>query len=479
MIRYKTVLNALGKIILIVAAAMLLPLFWSLLTGGPDFWAIFFTFLIMAASGGTLVYFMKPEDTIRTREGYLIVTACWLAIVLFGTLPYLFAGTFNNFTDAFFESMSGFTTTGASILGNVETLSPEMLLWRSLTQWLGGLGVVVLFVALMARIDTGGAIMFRAELAGPFTKRLTSRIDDNAKILWFCYLVLTVFLVILLRCGGMTLHDALCHSFSTISTGGFSTKNNGIAYYDSTYLKWVLTIFMFIAGMSYFLLYKVLVKRDGHFFKNEEFRLYFTLVFIVSLLIFINLRFFYGDQVSLVNVVFQTTSQLTTTGFNYLNYDSWPAFSHVLLLILMMVGACYTSSSGSLKIGMYLLLWKNFRAVLFRMLHPQALTEVKLNGKVVKETVIIRALQYFAIFVVTLFLGAAALAATDLPFHEAMTGAMAAISNNGPASGVLGPLGNYSTVSLAGKWILSALMLLGRLEFYTVLILFMPSFWKH
>lgn len=479
MIRFKTVFNAIGKIILIVAGAMLLPLLWSLITGGPDFWALFIPFLIMVALGGFLAFYVKPEDSIRTREGYLIVTSCWLVIIFLGSLPYVFSGAFPSYSDALFESVAGFTTTGASVLADVTRLSPELLLWRSLTQWLGGLGVVVLFVALLTRMDTGGTIMFKAELAGPFTERITSHIDDSAKILWVCYMVLTAALVALLYLGDMTLHEALCHGFSTISTGGFSTRNEGIAYFDSMYIKWVLIVFMFVAGMSYALLYKVIIKRDGHFFKNEEFRLYFIIVVFVTLLVFVTLYFFYEQEdVGLGDIAFQVVSQLTTTGFTYMNYDVWPAFAHVLMLVLMMIGACYTSSSGSLKIGMYLLLAKNVRTVLFRMLHPQALTEVKINGKVVKDEVVIKALQYFFLFVISIFIGAIALSATGLSFHEAMTGAMAAVTNNGPGSGAMGPLGNYSEVTAAGKWILSTLMLLGRLEFYTVLIVFIPSFWK-
>lgn len=481
MIRFNCVLNALGKILLIVGAALLLPTVWSLFETETNTIAFLLTILICLFCGGIFVFSTKEKMHIRAKEGFLIVTLSWITVSIIGALPYYINGIFPDFVSAFFEAMSGFTTTGASALTDVESLPTSFLIWRSTTQWLGGLGVIVLFVAILSQADTGGLTMLRAELSGPFNEKISAKIQDAAIYLWLTYSALTAICVILLLFGGMKLADALCFSFSAISTGGFATLNDSVGGFHSAYIEWVITAFMFIGGISLPLIYKSFVNRSPNtLIKNEEFRLYFVVAFIISIIVTIDLMLHmegaFSQNVRLA--MFQVVSQLTTTGFCTADFDQWPATSFTILICIMMIGASYSSTAGSIKMGTYLLSYKSLKSQFFRMLHPRALTEIRINGKAVPDKTVMKVLQFAFLFFVLTFLGAIALSMAGLPFKEAVTGAMSAISNNGPGTGSIGPAGNYAAVSTAGKLILSALMLLGRLEIYTVLIVFTPAFWR-
>lgn len=463
-----------------VGIMLLFPFIVSFFTGRADTVAFLITIIIMGAVGGCCML-MKSEGNIRAKESYVIVTFGWILVSLIGSLPYVFAGVFPDYSSAFFETMSGFTTTGSTALTDVEALSPELLLWRAMTQWLGGLGVVVLFVAILSQVSTGGQSMVRAELSGPYNEKITSHIKDSAMILWGIYLALTIILTILLLFGGMNLLDAVCHSFSTMATGGFSTKNASVAAFDSAYIEWVITIFMFVAGISYPLIYRALANRSlltiG---KNEEFRLYAGVAIASIIFVVVDLMLHwhgsFGDN--LRSAAFNSVSLLTTTGFASENFDVWPAAAHVLMMCLMMIGGCYSSTSGSIKSGTYLLSYKSLKVQLFRLLHPRAMTEIKVDNKVIPERTALRVNQFFSLFFVVMFIGAILLSATGLTFAEAVTGSMTAISNSGPAMGSLGASGNFAGVTPFGKWVMSFLMLAGRLELYTVFIIFMPSFWR-
>lgn len=481
MIRIKCVLNALGKILLIVAVAMVVPLLWSLLQFDGETTSILLTMSIYVVIGLALVLLTREHETIRAKEGFLIVTLSWVVVSLIGGLLYYFSGVFDNYVSAFFETMSGFTTTGATALTNIEAVADSLLVWRSMTQWLGGLGVVVLFVAILSQVDTGGLSMLRAELPGPFNEKISSKVQDSAIILWLIYTILTAILVFCLLLGGMDLTDAVCHAFSGISTGGFSSKNISVAAFDSAYIEWVLTLFMFIGGISFPLIYKTVATRSFKtMFRNEEFRVYIVVTLVVIVMIFIDLmrNFNGGFGESLRTAAFQTVSQLTTCGFACVDYNLWPPTSFMIMVCLMMVGASYSSTSGSLKIGTYLLAYKSLTSQFFRMLHPRAMMEIKINGKTVPDKTVLKVVQFAVFFFAVAFVGALILSATGLPFTEALTGSMASISNNGAAMGALGPMGNYAAVSGFGKLVMTMMMLLGRLEIYTVLIVFVPAFWK-
>lgn len=474
-------MNALGTILLIVAVAMLVPLLWSVFTMDGEALHILMTMVIYSLAGALFVAATKGKESIRTREGYLIVTASWLLVSFIGSLPFYFSGIFPDFISCFFETMSGFTTTGGTALADIESVPESLLVWRSMTQWLGGLGVVVLFVAVLSQVDTGGLTMLRAELSGPFNEKISSKVKDSAMIMWTIYSVLTVILVLLLLLGGMSPADAVCHAFSGISTGGFSSRNLSVAYFDSVYIEGVLTLFMFIGGVSFPLMYKTFLTRTPKtLLRNEEFRVYLGVTVIVAIVICLDLLLHSSESTGncIRMAAFQTVSQLTTCGFVVGNTDLWPTTSFMIMVCLMMVGASYSSTSGSIKIGTYLLAWKSLKSQFFRMLHPRALTEIRINDKAVPDKTVTKVLQLASLFFVLAFFGAVLLSATDIPFLEALTGSMAAITNNGVAAGVFGPSGNYAAVSAFGKLVLSALMLLGRLEIYTVLIVFMPAFWR-
>ncbi len=481
MIRFGTVFNSLGKILLLVDIGLMFPLLWSIATGGEDLFSFILTALIYGVLGGGLVFFAKNDGNIRAKEGYLIVSLTWIVVSLIGALPFFLSGTFTDYSSAFFETMSGFTSTGGTAMADIEAASQELLLWRALTQWLGGLGVVVLFVAVLTQVDTGGSSMLRAELSGPLNEKVASHIQDMAIILWLIYTVLTAILTVLLMLGDMSFFDAICHAFATMATGGYSTYNDSVAHFNSPYIEWVITLFMFIAGMNYPLMYKVFVKRKFSLLrKNEEFRLYFIVVLAAILLVFLDLMINRGGNLStnLRGAAFQVVSQITTTGFVTENFDLWPTAAHVTILCLMMVGACYSSTSGSIKIGSYVIFYKSLKSQTFRLLHPRAMTQTKVNGKVVDEKTILRVLIFMLLFYLLAAVGSILLAFTGVVFDEAIAACMSAISNTGPALGSLGAVGNYSEVPAAGKWILSILMLAGRLELYTFFIIFVPAFWR-
>ncbi|HMM05609.1 MAG TPA: TrkH family potassium uptake protein [Clostridiales bacterium] len=481
MIRINCVLNALGKILLIVGAALLLPTVWSLFETETNTAAFLTTILICLISGSVLVYSTKGRRSIRAKEGFLIVTLSWITVSLIGAVPYYINGIFPDFTSAFFESISGFTTTGASNLVDVEAVPTSFLIWRSATHWLGGLGVIVLFVAILSQADTGGLTMLRAELSGPFNEKISSKVQDSAIYLWLTYTALTAICLILLLFGGLKFSDALCLSFSTIATGGFATLNDSIGGFNSVYVEWVVTAFMFIGGISIPLMYKSFVSRSPKMLvKNEEFRLYFFFIFILIVTVTVDLLLHTEESFrdGLRLAAFQSVSQLTTTGFCTDNFDLWPTASYTTLICIMLIGASYSSTSGSIKMGTYLVAYKSLKAQFFKMLHPRAMVEVRVNGKAVTDNTVMRVLQFAFLFFILMLIGAVALSLTGLPFKEAVTGSMAAMSNNGPGSGMIGPAGNYASVSPAGKWILCALMLLGRLEIYTVMIVFTPAFWR-
>ncbi|MDD4753121.1 MAG: TrkH family potassium uptake protein [Desulfitobacteriaceae bacterium] len=478
--RLRLVFSILGRILLIIGGSMVFPLLWSLYYGEPNLWPIIYAMLITILVGGIMAFFLKSNETIRQREGFAIVTLGWVLASTFGALPYLFSGTFLSFADAFFETMSGFTTTGASVLTDIEAVSHGILFWRSLTHWLGGMGIMVLLVALLSQLGGGGLQMFKAETTGPVTEKVKPRVQESAKILWTTYVILTGILVILLFFGGMSLFDALCHAFGTTATGGFSTKNLSAGYYDSAYIQWVLTIFMFASGANFALYYLALTKRINTFWHSEEFRLYLFIVAGSTLLIFINLMLKQpgGIEETFRAAAFQVTSITTTTGFMTKDFNQWPAFSKIILLLLMFVGGCAGSTGGSIKVGRLLILLKHTSVEIFKLVHPQSVRYLKVDHKTIPDAVVINTMQFFFLYIVIIGAGTAIMGALGLDIIEALTSVITAIGNVGPGLGGLGPASNFSAVPAAGKWVLSFLMLLGRLEIYTVLALLLPEVWK-
>lgn len=459
---------------------MALPLLWAVYYQGPDQAALLQSIVITLTSGLVIFAITKTKGEIRYREGFAVVTFGWLLASLFGALPFLLSGVCTTFPDAFFEAVSGFTTTGASILTDVEAIPKGILFWRSLTHWLGGMGIIVFLVALLSHLGAGANQMFRAEVPGPVAEKITPRISEAAKILWLTYLVMTVVLTALLLLFGMSFFDALCHTFGTLATGGFGIKNTSVGFYDSPAIQWSITIFMFLSGTNFALYYQALRGRNLKvFWRSDEFRFYSAVVLVATVLIAIYIRPFYDAGEPLIRTAaFQVVSIITTTGFSTTDFNYWAPAAQAILVTLMFVGGCSGSTSGSMKVGRILILLKQGALEIKKLIHPRAVFSLKMEGKSLPENLVLNVLQFFFLYIIIAILATIIMAATGLDLVSAFTSVAATLGNVGPGLGAVGPASNYAMLPSFGKILLSILMLLGRLEIYTVLVLFSISFWK-
>lgn len=432
---------------------------------------------------GIIIYFITRNykvKELRKREGYLIVTLGWLCMSFTGTLPYIISGAIPGFTDAFFETISGYTTTGATILIDIEVLPKSVLFWRSLTHWIGGMGIIVLTIAILPVLGIGGMQLFMAEAPGPTQDKLHPRIKETAKRLWYIYLFLTVAQTILLMLGGMTFFDAINHSMSTIATGGFSTKNASIAYFNSAYIQYVLVLFMFIAGTNFTLFYFFFKGRFEKIISNEEFKGYLVSVLIVSLITAFAVYSYTGLtwERAFRDALFQVTSIITTTGYITSDYTIWSPFTTILFFFLLFTGASAGSTSGGIKMVRLLILLKNSVLELKRQIHPSAVIPVRFNKKAVSDNITYNIAAFILIYLTVFGIGSLIMALIGLDFMTAIGSVAATLGNVGPGIGMVGPVNNFAHIPMLGKWFLSFFMLLGRLELFTVLILFTPYFWS-
>jgi trk system potassium uptake protein TrkH len=434
---------------------------------------------------GTALYFLtkkKKNGGLNKRDGYLVVTSGWLFMSLFGTLPYMISGEIPGFTDAFFETLSGFTTTGASILNDIESMSEGILMWRSLTQWIGGMGIIVLTVAILPLLGIGGMQLFVAEAPGVTPDKLKPRITDTAKRLWLIYLGLTVMEVIFLKIGGMSLFDAINHSLTTMATGGFSTRQASIAYYTSPFIQYVIIIFMFLAGTNFTLTYFGLHGQIKKVIRNEEFKYYFGFTVGLAVLITSVVYAVTGNsfEVAFRESLFQLVSIITTTGFVTADYTSWTPLLTVVFFILMFIGASAGSTAGGVKVVRHIILLKNSVLELRRQLHPSAVLPVRLNSKAVSSEITFNVMAFVITYFMVFAMGAIIISSMGYDFNTSIGAVATCLGNIGPGIGKVGPVDNFAFISAPGKWVLSLLMLLGRLELFTVLILFTPYYWtKH
>lgn len=425
----------------------------------------------------------NSTQRIGTREGYLIVGLVWILFSAFGMLPYLISGYIPSVTDAYFETMSGFTTTGASILDNIESLPHGLLFWRSLTHWLGGMGIVLLSMALIPLFGSGMRL-YSVETTGPTHDKMLPSVKDTARRLWGVYLVITIIQFLLLVAAGMDVFDSVCHSFSTIATGGFSTKQTSIAGYSPT-IHYIIILFMFISGINYALLYASIIRRDiSRIYKDEEFKSYFFIVLVASLII-MGLLFFQNSDFSVAavessfrNALFQVVSVITTTGFATCDYSLWLPIIQYIILLLMFVGASASSTAGGIKVIRLHIIVKNLFLEFKRVIHPKAVMPVRVNKRVVPDVVLYNIYSFVTLFVVIVVVSTFVLLMCGLDMKEAFSSALAAITNVGPALGDFGPAASFSALNPFAKWFLVVLMLVGRLEIFTILLLFSPSFWK-
>ena len=473
-------LRILGALLLFLAIALLFPVPFSWFYGDGVAGSFLLSSAISAGCGGLLFKLFRSETDLSVREGFAIVSFGWTLFALFGALPFVFSGAIPSYLNAFFETMSGFTTTGSTILTDIEAMPPSLLLWRSLTQWLGGMGIIVLSLAILPMLGVGGMQLFKAEVPGPTADRLKPRIQDTAKLLWGVYVLLTGAEVIMLMAGGMSFFDGINHAFTTMATGGFSTKNASVAAYDSAYIDWVITFFMILAGVNFSLHYLALRGRIGDFIRNEEFLFYTGLIMVGTILItLLNMGHIYPDFLDNLRFsAFQVVSIMTTTGFATADYELWPVLCQYLLIFSMFIGGCAGSTGGGMKVARILLLFKHTQVQLFRLIHPRAVRLVKLGDRPVDKDVMQSILGFFALYLGVFVAASFIMAGIGMDLPSAGASVIATLSNIGPGLGSVGPVDNFAHVPAFGKLVLAFCMLLGRLELFTVLVLVFPSFWR-
>ncbi len=471
----------LSRVMLLEAALMLLPVAIGIYYGEGSYMAFVYTMSILLACALLLSRGkMREEDTtIYAKEGFVTVGLSWVVLSAFGALPFVFSGFIPNYIDAFFETASGFTTTGASILTNVEALDQCMLFWRSFTHWIGGMGVLVFILAILPISKNNNMHLMRAEVPGPSVGKLVPKMKNTAKILYMIYLGLTVIEIIILLLCGMPLFDAVVHTFGTAGTGGFGIKNTSIGYYDSVAIDYVIGTFMILFGVNFNMYYFILIGRIKDVLQSEELRVYIGVILIAVALITINIIPFYGDIFTALRYAyFQVGSIITTTGYSTFNYELWPSFSKTIIVLLMFCGACAGSTGGGIKIGRLIILLKQQFAEVRRMVHSRQVHVIKLDGKVVDREMLIGAQVFFTAFMVILLCVTLIVSLDGYDFTTNFTAVLSCISNIGPGLNLVGPAENFALFSNVSKIFLSFTMLAGRLEIFPILILFNPNLYK-
>jgi trk system potassium uptake protein len=473
------ILKVIGAIIFFIGLSMAPPLVYALIHEEGTWSALALSKSVTIGLGLSLFLTFRGSKSgvISHREGMAIVTLGWLCAGLFGALPFL--AHFPGAIDAVFESFSGFTTTGASILTDIESLPRSILLWRSLTHWLGGMGIIVLSLAILPFLGVGGMQLYKAEVSGPVPDKLRPRIRDTAILLWKVYLLFTVVLTALLLLGGMDLFDSLCHTFGTVATGGFSTKNASIGHFDSAYIDGVITLFMLVCGINFALHLQLLRGRPLVLWRDPEFRFFGWLVLVFTGVAVVFLYADYGSVgQALRHGMFQVVSILTTTGYGTADYALWAPVIQAILLSCMFIGGCAGSTAGGMKCMRILLLLKQAYRELMRLIHPHSVSQLKLGGRIVKPEVLSGIFGFFVLFIGLFVVSSFLLAAMGVDVLTSFAAVAATIGNIGPGLGGVGPAENYALIPQAGKVLLTLCMLLGRLEIYTVILLLVPEFWR-
>lgn len=480
MIQFRPVVRILGILLVIIGLMMWtgLPVSWYY--DSPHWRALLYSGLICVGTGVPMGFLRMPRSrNIGKREGYLIVTLGWLVMATFGMLPFLFSGAIPTVPEAFFETVSGITTTGASVLTDIEVVAPDILYWRSLTQWIGGMGIIVLTVAILPLLGFGGIELFVAEAPGPTSDKLHPRISETAKRLWQIYVGLTVVLTALLVLAGMTTYEAVNHAFTTMATGGFSTRNASMAAFSPA-IQYIVALFMLLAGTNYTVLYLSLKGRWRKVWASDEFRAYLLLVGLITLAVTLKVQWStgLGWEQSFRDSFFQIVSVITTTGFISADYTTWAPSLTMFFFILLFLGACAGSTSGGIKIIRHLVFFKNSFLEFKRILHPRAILPLKLNGQIVPGRVIMHIIIFLLLYLIIFVIGSIVLSLMGIDFLTAIGATATCLGNVGPAIGEVGPVDNFSWLPPHAKIFLSFIMLLGRLELYTMLVVLTPSFWK-
>ena len=481
----RMVFRTMGALLLIEAVFMSLALGVSLWYGEADSEIFLLSTIVTLLAGmvGLLVG-RRAESRMGEREGYVIVAMVWVVFSAFGLLPYYLSGQVPTLTDAWFESMSGFTTTGATIISDLNVITHGLLFWRSLTQWIGGMGIIVLSIAILPIFGLNGMQLYAAEVSGLTYEKLSPRIADTAKMMWTTYVLLTISEVLALWLCGMDVFDAVCHSFSTIATGGFSTHNNSLEFYDSAAIHYTVTFFMFISGINFVMLIYLLRGKARNFFQDEELRWYSVAVLLFAVLLTIGLYIarpgWSGVEMERAfrDSLFTVISSMTSTGYTISDYMYWPVVAWVVIFFLMLTGACAGSTAGGIKWVRLAIIMKNGVAEFQRRIHPNAIIPVKLNEKAVPQQTINNIMAFLIFYVFIIVVTVVIFCASGVNFDESIGASVSAIGNVGISIGQFGPAGTYAEFPVVAKWVMSFVMLIGRLEIFTILLLFTRVLWR-
>ncbi|KYC46334.1 MAG: potassium transporter [Candidatus Methanofastidiosum methylothiophilum] len=476
--RTRTVLKIIGRLLMMIGVSMIFPLIWAFYYGEKEFIIFIASVVITFFFGYFLSEIRTKDEGLRLIEGLGVVSLGWAAISAFGALPFFLSGTLG-YLDAYFETMSGFTTTGATVIINIDILPKSIIFWRAMTQWIGGMGIIVLAVAILPALSIGGMQLFNAESPGPKLDKLKPQIRETAKILYGVYLIFTGAEILLLVLGGMGFFDASCHTFCTLATGGFSTKNASITHYNSPFIEGVITFFMFLAGANFMLHYAAL-RGKIEYFKNREFLFYVGILIISIIIMSADLRYSVFNSLSdaFRYSSFQVVSIMTTTGFTTSNFDAYPALSRMLLLILMFIGGCACSTGGGIKNIRILIILKYFYREIYQFVHPNAILSIKIGEDTIPEDVIKGVMGFFMGYISIFVISTLIVTAYGVDLITAFSSVAATLGNVGPGLGLVGPMYTYAPLPNFIKIVLTFCMWVGRLEIFTVMVLFVPDFWK-
>ena len=472
----------------IIGLSMLFPALVGLFYGETNLFAYLYSMVGCLSVSVPVWLLTRRSRKLSIKDGFALVAFAWIVVAIAGSLPFYFTGAIPNFTDAWFEAMSGVTTTGATIIGNVntlphlengiESLPKGILFWRSFLQWIGGMGIIVFTIAILPLLGVGGVQLFKAEVPGPVADKIKPRVKETAKILWMVYVGFTVLQMVLLRLAGMPLFDAICHAFTTMPTGGFSTQNASIAAYNSPLIQYIVIFFMFVAGINFTLHFRTITGNFTALFKDYELKVYIVTIVFATFVIFLSLSASNSDwsHKSFMVSLFQSIAIMTGTGYANADYEMWPYFCQLALFILMFFGAMGGSTSGGMKLTRIIVLIKYAATETRRMLHSRAIIPIRIGERSINDDIVRNTLGFFLIYLSIFVLTALVLTAFNLDLISAFGAAASAIGNVGPAFGEFGPTDNYALLNPIGKWMLSFCMLLGRLEIFTILVLFTRSF---
>lgn len=478
----KVIMRIIGIISVIIGASMALPLLAAFIYGEKEVGFAFIKSMAISLSAGFLILFFIRTDstTLKIRDGYLIAAMCWFIASAFGAFPYTFSGVIPSYGDAFFESVSGFTTTGATVIEDLSAMPKAIQFWRSFSHWLGAMGILILAISLLPALGISGLRIASAEAPGPTVEKMSTRISDSARKLYTMYISFTLIEVVLLMSGGLNLFDALIHTFGSIGTGGISNYTAGISHFESFYVEFIVIFFSTVASVN-FVLYNLLLQRKWkEFFKDEELRVFLTILLSAFLLITINLwaSGTYGPGASARNALFQSTAFITTSGYSIADYTLWPSFSQLILFCLMLTGGCSASTCGSIKVIRVMILFKLIVRGMYKRLHPNAVVPVKIGSKILSSETVSKVssfiILYFTVFAVSSLI-------VSLENHDLLTtfsAVVSSLSNTGLGMGLLGPEGDFEIFSLPTRLYLAVLMIAGRLELFTIIMLLSPSFWR-